>query len=335
MNLNFLKQCYLILAFIGLTGCQLVPNQEHKEKPMKSNIDVLIIGGSHAGLSAAMALGRLRRSALIVDAGKPRNEVSEHANNIAGFDGVDPDKLRKQAKNDLKKYKTIEFINGKVIKVLKIKDIFIATLDSGVVVEARKVILAYGVKDKMLDIEGIEKEWGKSVFHCPYCHGHEYKDKRIGFIGNGQFAEHIVPMLFSLSKDITIFTMGPAEFSDEFKEKLKNNRIKFYSEPVVSFAKSNDILSGLVLKNKELVAIDATFAGPILPMATNSSIAEELGCEKNEMGFITVDKMGMTSVEGVFAAGDIMTMQQSVVGAMATGQVAGSAIVSILVNEDF
>ena len=302
---------------------------------MSCKIDVLIIGGSHAGLSAAMALGRLRRSVLIVDAGKPRNEMSEHANNIAGLDGINPEELRKQAINDLKKYKTIEFLKGKVNKVLKKKDLFIATLDSGAIVEARKVILSYGVKDKLLNIDGIEKVWGKSVFHCPYCHGYEYKDKRIGFIGNGQFAEHIVPMLFSLSRDITIFTTGPEEFSDELKEKLKNNRIKVYREPIIGFEMSSDVLSGLVLKDKELVAIDATFAGPIFPMLTNSSIAEELGCENNEMGFIAVDNMGMTSVEGVYAAGDIMTMRHSVVGAMATGQIAGSAIVSVLVNEDF
>ncbi|CBW26030.1 conserved hypothetical protein [Halobacteriovorax marinus SJ] len=298
-------------------------------------VEVLIIGGSHAGLSAAMSLGRLRRTALIVDSGNPRNKVSKHANNIAGLDGINPNELRSRSLRDLEKYNTIEFLKGSVSNLLKEGSKFIATLSDSTCIRARKVILSFGVKDKMPNISGLSEQWGKNVFHCPYCHGHEFQDREIGFIGNGQFAEHIVPMLFSLSPHITIFTMGPAEFSKDFKEKLEEKNISVIEWPIDSLGIEGEFLKSIILNNGEEFELDALFSGPILPLELKSTLADSLGCEKDEMGFIKVDKMGKTNVDGVFAAGDIVTMQHSVVRATSTGQIAGSGVVAELVRENF
>lgn len=298
-------------------------------------IDVLIVGGSHAGLSAAMALGRMSRTTLIVDAGNPRNKVSEHANNIVGMDGIEPSQWRHQARDDLKKYGSVEFITGQVLKIEKQGSSFITTLSSGDTVLSRKIILAYGVKDKLPAIQGIWDLWGKSVFHCPYCHGYEVKDKSLGFVGNGYFVEHMLPMIFSLSQEVTVFTQGKSEISDEFTLKMKKNNIRLYEESITSLEKEGNELKSVILESGEKLSISGLFVGPIFPLEMNSTVGEELGCEKNDMGFIKVGMMGDSSVKGVFVAGDIMSMQQSVVGAASTGQLAGSGAVMELTSEDF
>ena len=299
------------------------------------SVDVVIVGGSHAGLSAAMALGRLRRSALVVDAGNPRNKVSNHANNIAGLDGASPSDLRARAKEDLKKYESIRFQAGAVTAVTKLERQFEVTLDSGKQLCCRKIILAFGVEDRLPKVKGLQELWGGAVFHCPYCHGYEFKDKALGFIGNGQFAEHMVPMLLNISKNVALFTQGPSDVSTQFVNQLSRHHIKLYEDPIILLQSASGILKSVLLSSGTQVKMDGLVVGPQPPLQLGSSIADQLGCKKDEMGFIVVGKLGETSIVGVFAAGDIMSMQHSVVGAAATGQMAGSGAVFQLSQEDF
>lgn len=299
------------------------------------NVDVLIIGGSHAGLSAAMALGRIGRSALIIDSGHPRNKVSEHANNFAGFDGINPNQWREQARNDLLKYDTISFLRNTVVDVKKLAKNFQAILSNNERILAKKVILAYGIKDQFPAIVGVNELWGKSVFHCPYCHGFEVKGQSIGILGNSPAVEHLLPIIKNLSAKLFVFTQGKSKLTENFMAKLRQHSIHLIEEPIKTLKHQSSLLKKVVLSNNESISIDALFLTPTSKLTLSSSIDEQLGCEKDDMGFIKVKEMGQTSVAGVFAAGDIMTMQQSVVGASASGQIAGSAAVFELSNEEF
>lgn len=302
---------------------------------MADSYEVLIIGGGPAGLSAAMTLGRIQRSALVCDDDRPRNAASSHMNNFPSQDGVHPAEWRKQVKKDLEKYKTIHFFRGSVSAVEKDGKEFRATLSSGEVKSFKKVILAYGVLDRPPKIEHLQELWGRSVFHCPYCHGFEVRDTRLGLIANGKFAEHLLPMLRGLSDDVILFTNGSANLSEEFKVQVQKNKIPLIEDRVVVFQHEETRLKNIILENGSKYARDSAFVAPTLPFQCKSNIGESLGCEKDEMGFYRLGLMGKTTVEGVFAAGDIMTPSHSVLGAAAAGQMAGAGAVFELLHEAF
>ncbi|KYG70634.1 alkyl hydroperoxide reductase [Bdellovibrio bacteriovorus] len=302
---------------------------------MNKTLEVLIIGGGPAGLSAAMSLGRIGRTALVCDDARPRNEASEHLNNFPTQDGVHPAAWRKEARQDLEKYSTIQFFSGSVISVEKNSSHFRARFSSGEVKDFRKVILAYGIQDRLPPIPGIKELWGKSVFHCPYCHGFEVRNQKLGIIGNGKFLAHGIPMFSALSKDVAVFTNGPADFSEDLKMLMKKNNIEIVEKRIERLLFEGMNLRGIRFEDGSINEREALFATPLLPFQMKSDIGQNLGCEKNEMGLYQVNEMKQTSVLGVFAAGDNMTMMQSVLQAAASGSMAGAAAVFELVNEDF
>ncbi|AGH94477.1 NAD(P)/FAD-dependent oxidoreductase [Pseudobdellovibrio exovorus] len=302
---------------------------------LKTEYDVVIVGGSHAGLSAAMALGRMRRSVLICDDSRPRNQISSHANNIAGSDGVSPEKWRQQARHDLEKYKTIQLINATVHKVEKRQLQFHVELSSKEVVHARKIILAHGIQDKLPDVTGFQELWGKSVFHCPYCHGFEVQDQRLGVVGSGAYVEHMLPMILGLSKDVMVFTNGASDLSKDFVTALKKKQIPLIQSPIACLGYEGQKLQFIEFKNHPRIERDALFVGPQLPISMRVNFDKQLGLEKNEMGLYKVAEMGRTNIAGVLAAGDIVTLQQSVVNAVSSGQSAGAWATFELLSEDF
>lgn len=302
---------------------------------MNKLMDVLIIGGGPAGLSAAMSLGRIGRTALVCDDARPRNEASEHLNNFPTQDGIHPATWRKEARRDLEKYKTIQFFSGSVASVEKHTNFFRARLSSGEVTDFRKVILAYGIQDRLPAIPGLKELWGKAVFHCPYCHGFEVRNHKLGLVGNGKFLAHGIPMFSALSKDVVVFTNGPADFPEELKLQMKKNNIEIVEKKIKKLLFEGTRLQGLEFEDGTVKERDALFATPLLPFQMKSDIGQSLGCEKNDMGLYQVNEMKQTSVPGVFAAGDNMTMMQSVLQAAASGSMAGAGAVFELVNEDF
>lgn len=303
---------------------------------MKSTqYDALIVGGSHAGLSAAMALARLHRTALIVDAGMPRNAVTTQAHNIVGLDGRNPNQLRSEALGDLEKYETIEFRENLVESIKKVEGHFEATLKSGEMIKARKVILSHGVRDKLPEIVGVQDFWGESIFHCPYCHGFEHKNKVIGIVGNADYLEHMAPMMLNLSAKLILFPQEKLERASSFAAKVVKKRLTLYEAKVQSIIQSEGVLKGVLLDDLSTVDLEALLIALTPPLEFNSVIADELGCKRNEAGFIEIGPLGNTSVDGVFAAGDITTRFQSVVHALASGQMAGAGAVMELSVEDF
>ncbi|WP_449401083.1 NAD(P)/FAD-dependent oxidoreductase [Chryseobacterium wanjuense] len=177
--------------------------------------DVIIIGGSYAGLSAGMALGRSLRNVLIIDGGKPCNRQTPHSHNFITHDGKTPKEISDLAKEQVEKYETVHFHNGIAVKTVKTSEGFQVETENGEVFFAKKLILASGVKDVMPDIPGFSECWGISVIHCPYCHGYEVKGETTGILSNGEMLFEFSKLVYNLTKDLTLFTNGKADLSNE------------------------------------------------------------------------------------------------------------------------
>ena len=301
---------------------------------MKPDHDVLIIGGGPAGLGAAMALGRLRRTALVCDDFRPRNLPAEHMHNFPSQEGLPPLEWRKKARRDVELYDTIRFFEGGVTSASRVDGGFEATLSSGRVLRFKKIILAHGILDRLPSIPGLTDLWGKSVFHCPFCHGYESRDKRIGLIADGPQAMHLLPMLFGLSSDLVVFSNGQSQLDAGQREMLQRRGVRLVEQPVERIAHPDLRLQGVVVGG-ELVERDAVVTVGQLPYQMKSAVGESLGCEKTDTGLYKVGEGNRTTVPGVYAAGDIMTTQQTVLGAAASGQAAGIAAVQDLSKEAF
>lgn len=301
---------------------------------MKFDYEVLIIGGGPAGLSAALALGRMSRTALVCDDSRPRNAASSHLNNFPTRDGIHPAEWRKLARKDLEKYNTVNFFEGSVLSVDKAGSGFIAKLSSDQIFHFKKVILAYGVEDKYLSVPGYKELWGKSIFHCPYCHGFEVRGSKLGLIGNGETLFYMLPLIYDLASDLIVFTNEKAEFKEEQKDLLKRKKIRFIEDKIASFIYEGEKLKAVTFENGETVEREALYALPTFPYKLKSKIGEELGCEKDQFGFYKVGERGKTSVDGVYACGDNANGAHSVLLAAASGGMAAAGIVHELLSEN-
>lgn len=300
---------------------------------MKQNYEVLVIGGGPAGLTAGMTLGRLSRTALLCDDNKPRNYPSLHVNNFPSRDGVHPEEWRKATRKDLEKYSTVETKAATVFAVEKNGSGFTAKLSTGESVEVRKVILAYGVIDTLPLVPGFRELWGKSIFHCPYCHGFEVRGSKLGFMTNHPMAFHGLPMIYDLASELTLFTNGKAVYSPEQVEILKRRKIELVETKIQRLDYKDETLKSVVLEDGKRIELPYLFFFPNEPFRLKSQIGASLGCEKNEFGFYKVNERGGTTVPGVFACGDNMSMAHSVLLAAASGVTAGANIVWELLNE--
>ena len=296
------------------------------------NFDVIIIGGSYAGLSAGMALGRSLRNVLIIDDGKPCNKQTPHSHNFITHDGKTPKEIGELAKKDVEKYDSIQFYDGKVIRVAKNTDGFSVELSSEDTFYAKKIILASGVKDIMPDIPGFTECWGISVIHCPYCHGYEVRNEVTGILSDGDLAYEFSKLVFNFTKELTLFTNGKTKLTHEQVEKLRQNTINLNEDEIVKLEHENGNIQKIIFKNGNKVSLKALYAK--IPFEQNIDVSE-LACELTEHGFIKVDFMQKTSVPGVFACGDNTTMMRSVANAVAQGNFAGAMVNKELSEEEF
>ncbi|ROH90298.1 NAD(P)/FAD-dependent oxidoreductase [Chryseobacterium cucumeris] len=297
------------------------------------NFDVIITGGSYSGLSAAMALGRSLRNVLVIDNGKPCNRQTPHSHNFVTHDGKTPAEIAKLAKQDVGKYDTVRFYNGTVVKTSKANEGFVIETSTGEKFYAKKLILASGVKDIMPDIPGFAECWGISVIHCPYCHGYEVKNEITGILSNGDMAYEFSKLIFNLTKNLTLFTNGKAVLSDEQLEKLKNNNIILNEDEIKEVKHENGFIQKIIFKNGKEVPLQALYAK--IPFEQNINVSDDLGCELTEQGFIKVDIMQKTTVSGLFACGDNVTMMRSVANAVAQGNFAGAMVNKELSDDEF
>lgn len=277
---------------------------------MNTKYDVAIIGGGPAGLSAALTLGRGNRSVIVFDDNRPRNAPSAHMNNFPSRDGTPPNEFRELIKKDLMKYKKIHFSQNRINEIKRTDAGFV--LDGNF--EVKRILLAHGIKDNFPPIPGMKELFGKSIFHCPYCHGYELLNAPMGMVGDKEYADHMSVLLRNLSSDLILFSDG-AEVGEY-------PGIKVYKEKIVALIHEGEQLTGVKLESGEIVKRSFLFTRPKLTLS--SDIGVKLGCELTETGLYKVSEMGLTSVTGVYAAGDISTPMQSVLMACASGSKAAA-----------
>ena len=299
----------------------------------KSLYDAIIIGGSYAGLSAAMGLGRSLFKVLIIDADERCNKMVVQSHNLITHDGSAPGDVAAKAKEQVLKYKTVEFLTGKVVSAVKKDNFFEVVTENQEKFTGRKLLFSTGLKDNMLPIPGYAECWGKSVIHCPFCHGYEVNGQALGvMLTNGKEAPFVL-MVWNLSKNLKIFTNGPSTIPPEWTEKFEKKGIPIIETELESIEQENGQMKHLILKDGSRHAIDAFFAKA--PVAQHLSAPKDLGCTINEMGFIQVDEFQRTTVSGVFAAGDCTTMYRALSVAISAGTKASAFIVKELVEENF
>ena len=296
--------------------------------------DVIIIGGGYSGLSAALALGRSLRSVLIIDAGEPCNKQTPHSHNFLTQDGNTPSEILRIAKEQLKKYATIEFYNGFASQGKKINSGFEIKTSSQDLFYSKKIIFASGIKDIKPDIKGFKDCWAISVIHCPYCHGYEFKEQRTAiYTNNVQSAMHMVALVHNLTKKLTIIANDNFKLEEEQLKKLDSQKIEVINSNIVEINHDKGYLNKVVLENGKILELDAIYAS--LPFEQHSNIPFQINCLHNEDGFITVDEFQKTTIDGAYACGDNTTRMRSVANAVFTGNLAGVMVNMDLANKEF
>ncbi|GEP89164.1 Thioredoxin reductase [Chitinophaga terrae (ex Kim and Jung 2007)] len=299
---------------------------------LKKQYDVIIIGGSFAGLSAAMALGRSRRHVLIIDNNQPCNRQTPHSHNLITHDGETPASIKAKALEQVLAYNTVALLENTAVKTEKTPAGFVIGTADNQEFASAKLIFASGVKDELPPIPGLQECWGITLIHCPYCHGYEVSDKRLGAIANGDIAYHLAGLLPNWSTNLTIFTNGAVTLSEEQLAKLKEHNIPIIETPVRSLIHQQGVLSAIELSDGKRVDLDAVF---IRPSSTqHSPLPAALGCEIKD-GLIVVDELQRTTVPGIYAAGDNSTRFRALSMAIAAGTKAGAGVNWEILEERF
>jgi thioredoxin reductase len=276
--------------------------------------DVLIVGGGPAGLAAALTLGRGCRRVLLCDSGPRRNAAAVEMHNFVTRDGTPPKEFRRIAREQLAEYPNVEVRDVVVESISGARDAFKAGD-----IQARRVLLATGMIDEMLPIEGFRELWGSSIFQCPYCHGWEVRGKRWGYLARPEEAAHFLPfalMLTAWTRDVVVFAR---DLPPEARERLDAAKVRVETAPV------SRIRSGAVdLEGGAEVPCDVLF---VHPPQRQIPLVGQLGLALDEHGFVAVDPMRReTSVPGIYAAGDLMTRMQAAIHAAAAGTHAAAMI---------
>ncbi|HEX2982371.1 MAG TPA: NAD(P)/FAD-dependent oxidoreductase [Ignavibacteriales bacterium] len=300
---------------------------------MPDTFDVIIIGGSYAGLSAAMALGRSLRNVLIIDSGSPCNKQTPHSHNFLTQDGETPANIASKAKRQVLKYSTVKFIEDKAVSAGKKSNGFEVVAESGEVFSARKLLLATGIHDIMPDIDGFKDSWGITVLHCPYCHGYEVNGENLGILANGEAAFEMAKFISNWSGRLTLFTNGPSSLTTEQTDMLADHNISIVEKEILLIDHEKGVMHGLIFKDGSGHELRALFYRAAFRQ--HSDIAEKLGCELTPDGYIKIGEFQETTVPGVYAAGDNSTMLRSVAVAASAGMKAGAFINKEIIMENF
>lgn len=283
--------------------------------------DVAVIGGSYAGMSAALQVARARRRIVVIDTGLRRNRFTSHSHGFLTHDGSRPEEVFNRARTQLLDYPGVTWRARRAERAHKVDpDAFGVELDDGALVSARRLILAFGVTDTLPEVPGLDERWGKSVFHCPYCHGYELDGGPIGVLATSPASLHQA-MLLPDWGPTTFFVNGAFELSPADEAELANRGVALEKESVEGAVGTAD----LRMADGRVIALAGLFVAS--RTAPASSLAEELGCaiERSPFGqFIATDEMKKTTVPGVFACGDAARMAGSVSLAVGDGALAGA-----------
>ncbi|WP_408897317.1 NAD(P)/FAD-dependent oxidoreductase [Nocardioides sp. R1-1] len=294
--------------------------------------DVAVIGAGSAGLQAAQTLGRMHQSTIVISNDRYRNDPTGHMHNFLGHDGAAPAELRLAARKDAEAYADVRFLDVVGAGVTRISGelgAFVLEVDGEPDVQARRVLVAAGVRDTLPDVPGIAENFGDLVAHCPFCHGHEYAGTRVGILGAAPHVAAMASMLLPVAVERVVLTHG-ATLDEATAAGLARTGASVVTTPVADVRKAGDGLI-VTLTDGEEVALGGLFVKTA--WQPSSPFAEQLGLATSEVGAIRIDALGRTSVPGVYAAGDLAQGPElpmpmaSVLVAAAMGQVAASACV--------
>ncbi|MEG0184337.1 MAG: NAD(P)/FAD-dependent oxidoreductase [Stenotrophomonas sp.] len=296
------------------------------------NPDVIIVGGSYAGIAAGLILARARRPVTLIDAGQPRNRAASHSHGVLGLDGISGADLLKTARQQLLDYPTVRWVQGHAVQAsARSTGVEVHTAD-GQVLTARKLLLATGIADQLPDLPGLAERWGSTVLHCPYCHGYEVGGGSIGLLGGHPMSASKAP-LFADWGNVTFFSQGQA-IADEERAAMQQRGVQVETTPVVGVQGEQPTWLEVELADGRRIAQRALFVPAMQSMAT--PLVQQLGCTLAESPLgvlIEVDAMKRTSVANVYAAGDATTVGNITLAA-AEGVRAGISVHHALVAED-
>ena len=293
--------------------------------------DAVVIGGSYAGLSAAIHIARARRSVCVIDTATPRNRFADASHGFFGHDGETPENMIATARAQVESYPGVRMIADAGSDVAGEDGRFAVSLASGGTVTGRKLVLAFGISDVLPEIPGLAARWGDTVLHCPYCHGYEHGDGRLGVLWTAPLSAHQASLIADWGAT-TLYLDGNPEPEGDAKTLLERRGVAIEAASVRALEGENGGLSSLRLGDDRQVPIDALFLAPRSRL--NSPIAERLGCALEEGPFgpvIRTDAAKLTSVAGVYAAGDIARVPHNATWASADGVTAGISLHQSLV----
>ncbi|SNR86176.1 NAD(P)/FAD-dependent oxidoreductase [Flavobacterium sp. ov086] len=299
----------------------------------QKDFEVIIVGGSYSGLSAAMSLGRSLRQVLVIDSGVPCNRQTPHSHNFITHDGEKPAVISAKAKLQVDFYTTVQFYNGLAISAIKTENGFEIKTESGLTFTSRKVLFATGVKDLLPDIKGFAECWGISVLHCPYCHGYEVKKEKTAIIANGEMGFEFAKLISNWTKDLRLLTNGKSTLTEEEIKILQQHKIEILEDEIDSFEHENGNIQNIIFKNQSKISVKAIYARP--PFEQHCHLPEALGCELTQQGLIKIDAFQKTNIPGVFASGDSVIQARSVAMAVSSGSFAGASINKEFIEESF
>ena len=284
--------------------------------------DVAIVGGGPAGLVAALALGRSRKSVLLVDGGTPRNVRAQYIGGFITQDRIIPTAFRSTAHDDLRAYPTIDLhLNTSVDRIDRVGNAFALQI-GGVEHAARRVLLTTGLIDEPLPLEGARELWGRSLFQCPYCHAYEHRDRTLGFLSPNCDECDWALLLRSWSRDVIVFTNGAYTVSEEHRAKLAAVKIPIVEGRIVELLRQGDRLHAVRVEG-ETIACDALF---FRPQQRQVALVAGLGLALAADGHVRIDEDFKTSMPGVYAAGDLASSYHGALVAAAAGCKAAHSI---------
>jgi thioredoxin reductase len=296
-----------------------------------SEFDVAVIGGGAAGLSAALVLSRARRRVVVVDAGRPRNAPAAHMHGFLSRDGLPPAELIAIGRREVIHYGG-QFVDGVAADLLPDGHSgFWVLLDGGQRLSARRVLVTTGLRDELPDVPGLRERWARDVLHCPYCHGHEVADARLGVLGGTPGAVRYAQIVRQWTDQLAYFT-PPGTLSDAERAELAARGITVAEGTVTQLVIDGDQLHGVELADGCVVPCDALFVPP--RFVPNNRLLVDAGCAVDPDGWVVADPTGKTSVSGVWVAGNVVDPRAQVITAAGAGSAAAIAVNADLVDDD-
>jgi thioredoxin reductase len=295
---------------------------------MAARHEVIVVGGGAAGLSAALVLGRARRRTLVVDAGEPRNTPSPHMHGYLTRDGMSPADFLAAGRREIARY-GVELVRDRVVDASRDEDGFAVVLAGGNTVRARQLVVATGLRDELPPLPGLAERFGRDVLHCPYCHGWEARDLPTGVLATSALSVHQALIVTQWSKDVRLFLhlVPEAELTDEDLRRLAAAGVEVVPGEVAGLVVADDRLTGVRLADGTVHDREVLYTAP-RPVPRNELFVR-LGAELRETPFgayPVIDERGLTTVPGLWAAGNASGFAEQVVNAASRGYRAGAAI---------